>query len=655
MGTLGMAQAQQAKVFIQNYTAAPGAKVKVDIQGDANLKSIGAVQFELDFATKTPADQPDVTVTTESVPDGASTRLRPVITPGALIVKPFITDGAVASPTHISGAVVNDLSTAPASGPGVLASLEFTVPAGAASGTVYSLNLVPAGTNVTDPSANPIAITLEGGTITVQKPAIPPSGIISVVGGSVANGKVTVTVATDKDILDVGGIDLTLAYDPAVLSLPADAASRVALGTILEGGNFAANVPTPGTLKIAALGGDPAKAGAGTLFTITFDVAAGASGSTTVTPTVTSMLNGTGDPIKPVSVTPGTVEVAVAKVSLGSGSADLGKTANIDVTLDAAAKGVAGATLVVSLGPDVTINPANLANGTILKGTVQADAAPVAGSPGEFRVTIVGSQAGDGPGTLVTIPVTVNASAPGGQHALTVVSSELRDINGTIIASQAGTAGTLTITVPPPTPAGVVSVQAGAAPQGGTAVVNVVADKDLTNIGGIELTLTFDPAVLSLPTDPTALVSRVALGDLLTGGQFQANIIAPGKLKIAALAGDTAKSGPGTLVTVTFDVAGSAKAGASAIGLTVDNSVNGSGNPTKPATVNPGSVTVAPFGDLSHNGVLDIEDIRLGIQLLFQASPNPADVALVDVNGNGKVDLKDLRILLRRILNLPTP
>jgi hypothetical protein len=27
----------------------------------------------------------------------------------------------------------------------------------------------------------------------------------------------------------------------------------------------------------------------------------------------------------------------------------------------------------------------------------------------------------------------------------------------------------------------------------------------------------------------------------------------------------------------------------------------------------------------------------------------------VDVNGNGKVDLKDLRILLRRILNLPTP
>lgn len=656
MASFAQAQAQRGRVFIPDLTAAPGETVTIPVRGDENLLNVGGVQFEVDFSSVSPAGQPNLEVV-------ANTAGNPIIRNGTIIPtdptlpSPFIAPtGVFHSPTNISGTVVGHPEVTNRNGPGDLAYFDVVVPAGAADGTVYSLSLVApvpgqsGGTSVSDPLGTSIPIDLVGGTLTVERPPIPPAGTVSITSGAVQNNQVVVNIVADEALPRLGGIDLTLTYDPAVLTLPEDVLPRVTLGDLVAGGNFQANVLTPGTLKIAAVSGDDPSDAAGTIASVTFDIATGATGTTNIGLTVDDAVNTDGANVEPATVQGGTVTLAIATFTIGNLTLDLGQMGTVDVSLNDQAQGVAGATFVVSVGPGVTV--ASVTNGAIIGGTVEADVAPVEGQPGQFRVAIVGTTAGNGPGALASLSLMAGAEATGGQTPLTIVSAELRDIDGNVIPSAIGPSGVLTINVPAPTPAGTVAIQPVAASQGGTAVVNVTADADFQNVGGVELTLTYDPNVLSLPADANAAVT---LGSILAGGNVQANVLTPGTLKIAALAGPDVRSGPGTLVSVAFIVAANAATGASNVGLTVDNAVSGGGNPIAPATVTPGAVTVGPFGDLNGNGQLDIEDIRLGIQLLFQATPDPARVAIVDVNANGRVDLKDLRILLRRVLNLPNP
>jgi len=129
-----------------------------------------------------------------------------------------------------------------------------------------------------------------------------------------------------------------------------------------------------------------------------------------------------------------------------------------------------------------------------------------------------------------------------------------------------------------------------------------VAVSGASNLGAMDLVLTYDPAVLKF--------SKAELGDLSTNGLVEGNEVQPGTTKIS-FADTKGISGDGTILKVTFDVKG---AKGTSTGLGVGAQAYGLDLKDIPTAAQGGTVTVStPKSGIEMAAIL----IALGAGIVF--------------------------------------
>ena len=126
----------------------------------------------------------------------------------------------------------------------------------------------------------------------------------------------------------------------------------------------------------------------------------------------------------------------------------------------------------------------------------------------------------------------------------------------------------------------IVTIPSGSVGAGAKATIPVTVS-GASNLGAMDLTISYDPAILKF--------SKADLGELSTNGIVEGNEIQPGVAKISFV--DTKGiSGDGTLLRITFDVVGTNGASAT---LNAGAKVYGLDLKDVPTTTNGGTITVS--------------------------------------------------------------
>jgi hypothetical protein len=338
-------------------------------------------------------------------------------------------------------------------------------------------------------------------------------------------------------------------------------------------------------------------------------------------------------------------------VSATPASAKAGDTVNICATADGDVKGVASYGLTFTLPAGLTVaNAGKFTAGALASGGGTL-IIPNANTPGQYVVGIVGTTDSDGPGQIGCFDATVGASQATGDIALAVDASNANGDSKTL-----GTTGaTLTIdggTTPPPT-GDIKGVTLTATPatvdKGGTIKVCAEAGADVLNVASYGLTVT-------LPAGFTVADSgKFTAGALASGGGtlIIPNANTPGQY-VVGIVGTADASGPGEIGCFNL-VAGDAAVSGN-LGLTVDAS-NANGDsvtlaPTGVAiTVNGGTTPpVTVPHDVNGDGKVDVTDVKGAISVLFGTDTDATHKTQADFNGDGKVDLVDIRLLLQAVV-----
>ncbi|MGQ9525434.1 MAG: cohesin domain-containing protein [Armatimonadota bacterium] len=586
-------------VSVGEYTANPGDTVNVEVKVDDKVTNVAGAQVLLDFSSVTPAGGPALAVTSEAdVKYG-------VIPAGGFIAVNL----GVAGQANIGVVAMNG-----GNGPGTLLTIPIKVPANAVPGAVYALNLVTADLN--DPSGNVLSVTKIGGKITIAGAAPPPPpaagadiqvGTYEAKAGDVVNVEVKVS---DK-VKNVAGAQVLLKFgNIGAVTAEAD----VKYGVIPAGGFIAVNLGVAGEANIgivATSGGN----GPGTLLTIPIklkaDLAAGEYPLTLVTadlndPTgtvLTGLTLGNGA-IKVMGVAPPPPPtVAKVEVTAPTTTLKVGETVTLTAkALDATGAEIAGQTFTWASSDSAVA-------------TVDATGKVTAVAAGKADIT---AAVGDVKSAPVTITVEAVAPPPVAGAAITVATDPATPVK----------------------PGDVVNI-----------LINV--NEGAKNVAGAQIVVNF--GALGAVTAE----ADVKYGVIPAGGFIAVNLGTPGEANIGIVA-TAGGNGPGTLLTIPIKVAADAKAGNYPINITLA-SLNDPAGTDIPVTVTGGSVTVTEVapppvavpGDLTGDGKLMVDDVQAAILLAFQAQPDPEKVKIVDVNGDGKLSLADLRIMLRRSLGLP--
>jgi len=499
-------------------------------------------------------------------------------------------------------------------GPGTLLTIPLKVPADAAPGAVYALNLVTADLN--DPGGNVLSVTKVGGKITIAGAAPPPPpaagadiqvGSYEAKAGDVVNVEVTVS---DK-VKNVAGAQVLLKFgDIGAVTAEAD----VKYGVIPAGGFIAVNLGVAGEANIgivATSGGN----GPGTLLTIPIKLKADlAAGEYPLTLATADLNDPTGTVLTGLTLGNGKITVAgvapppppkLAKVEVTAPTTTLkvGET----VTLTAKALDETGAEM-----PGQTFT---WASSDTAVATVDATGKVTAVAAGKADIT---AAVGDVKSAPVTITVEAVAPPPVAGAAITVATDPATPVK----------------------PGDVVNI-----------LINV--NEGAKNVAGAQVVVNF--GALGAVTAE----ADIKYGVIPAGGFVAANLATPGEANIGIVA-TSGGNGPGTLLTIPIKVAADAKAGDYPINITLA-SLNDPAGTDIPVTVTGGKVTVTEIvvppvavpGDLTGDGKLMVDDVQAAILLAFQPTPDPEKVKIVDVNGDGKLSLADLRIMLRRSLGLP--
>jgi len=586
-------------VSVGEYTANPGDTVNVEVKVDDKVTNVAGAQVLLDFSSVTPAGGPALAVTSEAdVKYG-------VIPAGGFIAVNL----GVAGQANIGVVAMNG-----GNGPGTLLTIPLKVPADAAPGAVYALNLVTADLN--DPGGNVLSVTKVGGKITIAGAAPPPPpaagadiqvGSYEAKAGDVVNVEVTVS---DK-VKNVAGAQVLLKFgDIGAVTAEAD----VKYGVIPAGGFIAVNLGVAGEANIgivATSGGN----GPGTLLTIPIKLKADlAAGEYPLTLATADLNDPTGTVLTGLTLGNGKITVAgvapppppkLAKVEVTAPTTTLkvGET----VTLTAKALDETGAEM-----PGQTFT---WASSDTAVATVDAAGKVTAVAAGKADIT---AAVGDVKSAPVTITVEAVAPPPVAGAAITVATDPATPVK----------------------PGDVVNI-----------LINV--NEGAKNVAGAQVVVNF--GALGAVTAE----ADIKYGVIPAGGFVAANLATPGEANIGIVA-TSGGNGPGTLLTIPIKVAADAKAGDYPINITLA-SLNDPAGTDIPVTVTGGKVTVTEIvvppvavpGDLTGDGKLMVDDVQAAILLAFQPTPDPEKVKIVDVNGDGKLSLADLRIMLRRSLGLP--
>lgn len=172
--------------------------------------------------------------------------------------------------------------------------------------------------------------------------------------------------------------------------------------------------------------------------------------------------------------------------------------------------------------------------------------APNQTAPGNLVIGIINATSVQGPGVVVDIPLHIDANASAGTVYNVSINAQFNDDAGDLIPTPQFQNGTVTVLEPMPITEGKVSLGNASAGAGGTAILEVDGDADLQNVGGIELNLAFDRALV---VDTHSIQVNPDLGMALK----EANNHPSGTLRVA-VALTQPFNGPGWLMRVPFHV-----------------------------------------------------------------------------------------------------
>jgi hypothetical protein len=283
------------------------------------------------------------------------------------------------------------VATSGGNGPGTLLTIPIKLKADLAAGE-YALTLVTADLN--DPAGNVLTgLTLGNGKITVKGVVPPPPAAVA---------KVEVTPATVT--LKVG--------ETATLT----AKALDAQGNEIAGKTFTWESSAPAVATVDA------------------------SGKVTAVAKGTASITATADGVKSAPVTVTVEEVAPPPPPVGAAltvatdpatPVKPGDVVNILINVNEAAKNVAGAQVVVNFGALGAVT----AEADVKYGVIPAGGfiAVNLGTPGEANIGVVATSGGNGPGTLLTIPIRVAADAKPGEYPINITLASLNDPTGTDI------------------------------------------------------------------------------------------------------------------------------------------------------------------------------------------------------------------------------
>jgi hypothetical protein len=179
---------------------------------------------------------------------------------------------------------------------------------------------------------------------------------------------------------------------------------------------------------------------------------------------------------------------------------------------------------------------------------------------------------------------------------------------------------------PPSSGAVTVTVSDTQGRAGGTVTVPV-GTTDVTGLEliGVTFTIAYDPALLT-PTNDGVATTAGALGPVLSGSGswlVEQNVPTPGQRNIA-LAGDPA-AGVGELLTVTFDIAAGAAAGATSP-LTLTQSSLNEGEIAVTVANGTFSVLTLVYGDVTGNGAATSFDAAWVLNYVVNAALSPPNI-----------------------------
>ena len=410
-----------------------------------------------------------------------------------------------------------------------------------------------------------IAICVLGGLLA---PAAADARTVRVADASAPPGETGVAITVEVD--DASGItggDLTLTYDRTILTAKAVRASSLLTS---NGITVVPNVATAGTVRISMAGVSGIPSGGGALLTIEFDVASGAApGDYGMALTQITLRDVQGSPIVLAQVASGTFEI----VAEDSGPSDGLEVHMSDLSV---APGDTGIVVTVEVR-----NPVGIAGGDVVILYDSAVLSPkrVAGSPdltgagitlvpnmdvaGRISVSLAGAT-GVGADAEIAIRLTfdVKSNASPGSYRLSFERLRLRDERAEEVPVKSTAGGAITVTGAGPLPEGaVIRIDDATGDAGDTGIPVDIIVENAAGLTGGDLTLSYDAGALT--------ATSVRPGDLATaaGITVVGNTAVDGRITISMAGASGLVTASGTLLTVTFDIAGDALVGTYEIGL----------------------------------------------------------------------------------------
>jgi len=346
-----------------------------------------------------------------------------------------------------------------------------------------------------------------------------------------------------------------------------------------------------------------------------------------------------------------------------------------------------------------TIQGASPTQTTTTAGTTTGETTTTAGTTTGETTTTAGTTTGETTTTAGTTTgeTTTTAGTTTGETTTTAgtTTGETTTTAGTTTGETTTTAGTTTVggACPDiPGTSGQIDITDVTAAAGDTITVTITVANDVLNIAGAKLTLSYDANVLSFTTPASGEPGdAITLGDVAVTPQVAVNAGTAGTLIIGLVSTKNSTKG-GTLLTFPLTVkAGIAptrteiklaaelnNANADTVNATVGNGVvtigdcsgattTTAGTTTGETTTTAGTTTAGTTtagtttagtttvgtrvpGDVNGDGKVDVSDVRDAIKVLFGVITDPAAKAAADVNGDGNVDLVDIRILLQAVV-----
>lgn len=338
-------------------------------------------------------------------------------------------------------------------------------------------------------------------------------------------------------------------------------------------------------------------------------------------------------------------------LSIPNASGEPGRTVTIAVNLSEGS-GISALSFTVSFDPAVLSisGPSAVSRGSLVPDTFSISANTA--TAGQVRIVISPPLTTplptfrSGSGSVVTLALQVASGAAVGTTsplALSNVSASDANADPVPITPQSGT---FTVGV-----ARTLEVPDAQGAAGATVTIPITLSEG-AGVSALQFTLSFDARILTPTANPVARGALVpstftVSANTATAGQITVVISPPLTSPLP-----TFNSGSGTVVTLTFQVASTASAGATSP-LTLSN-ISASDRNANAVGITPrnGTFTVLAVrrGDINQDGTINVQDLILLIRHLTGESPlTGAALQAADVNGDGQVNVQDVVRLIQHL------